>query len=67
MATNAGNDPSPGGIVVDESSEDVVAVDRRAEGPVLPVRFNEIAKSSLEMLGNQLQDQKMRTVYLGDR
>ena len=42
MATNTGNDPSPGGIVVDESREDLVAVDRGAEGPVLPVRFNEI-------------------------
>ena len=42
MATNTGNDPSPGGIVVDESREDLVAVDRGAEGPVSPVRFNEI-------------------------
>ena len=66
MATNAGNDPSPGGIVVNESSEDVVAVDHGAEGPVLPVLFVS-TKSSLEKLGNQLQDQKMRTVYLGDR
>ena len=64
MATNAGNDPSPGGIVVDESREDLVAVDREARAPFY---LFVSTKSSLEKLGNQLQDQKMRTVYLGDR
>lgn len=41
-AINAGNEPYPSAVVVDHSSEDVVSVDRGAEGPVLPVRFNQI-------------------------
>ena len=42
MDVNAGNAPSPGAVVVNHSSEDVVFVDRRAESPGLPVHFNQI-------------------------
>ena len=42
MELNAGNEPSPSAVVVDVPRENVVGVDRGAEGPVLPVRFNQI-------------------------
>ena len=42
MEGNAGNAPSPGAVVVNRSSEDVVSVDRGADGPGLPAHFNEI-------------------------
>ena len=42
MATNAGNDASPNAVVFDGSREDVGAVVRWADGPILPARFNEI-------------------------
>ena len=42
MELNAGNDPSPSAVVVDVPRENVVAVESGAEGPVLPVRFNQI-------------------------
>ena len=42
MDVNAGNAPSPGAVVVNHSSEDVVSVDRGADSPGLPVHFNQI-------------------------
>lgn len=42
MELNAGNDPSPSAVVVDVPRENVVAVESGAEGPVLPVSFNQI-------------------------